>query len=267
MAKIFTIFNQKGGVGKTTTTINLAAGVARLEKKILLVDMDPQGNASSGLGIIDREELPNLYDIVADDTDVETCVVNVDERLDLLPSNSNLVGVEVLLAQEDNWEHMLDHALQKIEADYDYIFIDCPPSLGFLSVLALVAADRVIIPIQAEYYALEGVSQLFETIQLVIESHNPDLEIEGVILTMVDKRNNLSNQVADEVKNFFGDKLYDNVVPRNVRLAEAPSHGQSIYNYDRLSRGATAYKRISQEFLKRQGEKVQSRGFFGIFRV
>ncbi|NLY09112.1 MAG: ParA family protein [Tissierellia bacterium] len=267
MAKTFALFNQKGGVGKTTTAINLSAGVARLGRKVLLIDMDPQGNATSGMGVNSENFENTLYDVIANNLDISETIISIDNTLSLLPADPNLVGLEVMLARERNWEQILKDRLSKVSEEYDYIFIDCPPSLGFLSILSLVAANSVLIPIQSEYYALEGVSHLFNTIELVKANHNNDLDIDGVIMTMVDMRNNLAIQVIEEVRGFFKEKLYETMVPRNVRLAEAPSFGQSIYNYDRLSKGAQAYKKLSQEFLKRQGESIKGKRFFGLFNV
>lgn len=251
MGKIIAIFNQKGGVGKTTTSVNLAAGLGRLDKKILLVDLDPQGNSSSGLGI-EKEKLEILiYDVLTNDINIEDAIYDSSaENVSILPSNSDLAGLEVELAREGNWEEILKNKLKPIKNKYDYIFIDCPPSLGILSVTGLIAADSVIIPIQCEYYALEGVSQLFKTIELVRNSYNPDIEIEGVVLSMFDGRTNLSIQVVEEVKAYFKGKVYTSIIPRNVRLAEAPSHGLSIMDYDERSKGAEAYKELSQEFLE-----------------
>jgi len=251
MGKTIAIFNQKGGVGKTTTSINLAAGVARLGKNILLIDLDPQGNSTSGLGV-ERESIENqLYDVFSGDIEVETAIYKTTaENVSIIPSNSDLAGLEVELAREGNWEELLKTKLEPIKDKFDYIFIDCPPSLGILSVTALIASDSVIIPIQCEYYALEGVSQLFTTIELVRGSYNPNLEIEGVVLSMFDGRTNLSIQVVEEVKEFFKGKVYTSIIPRNVRLAEAPSHGLSIMDYDNRSKGAQAYNDLSEEFLE-----------------
>ncbi len=251
MGKIIAIFNQKGGVGKTTTSVNLAAGLGRLDKKILLVDLDPQGNSSSGLGV-EKESLETLiYDVITDDIDIERAIYESSaQNVSLLPSNSDLAGLEVELAREGKWEEILKNKLSTIKDKFDYIFIDCPPSLGILSVMGLIAADSVIIPIQCEYYALEGVSQLFKTIELVRNSYNPNIEIEGVVLSMFDGRTNLSIQVVEEVKNYFKGKVYTSIIPRNVRLAEAPSHGLSIMDYDERSKGAEAYKELSKEFLE-----------------
>ena len=251
MGKTVAIFNQKGGVGKTTTSINLSAGLGRLGKKILLIDLDPQGNSTSGLGLEKNLIENQLYDVFSEDIDIETAIYESSaENVSLLPSNSDLAGLEVELAREGNWEELLKNKLKEAKEKYDYIFIDCPPSLGILSVAGLIASDSVIIPIQCEYYALEGVSQLFKTIELVRASHNPNLEIEGVVLSMFDGRTNLSIQVVEEVKKYFKSKVYTSIIPRNVRLAEAPSHGLSIMDYDDRSKGSEAYRDLSEEFLE-----------------
>jgi chromosome partitioning protein len=250
MGKVVSIFNQKGGVGKTTTSINLSAGLGKLGKKILLIDLDPQGNSTSGLGLEKRELEYLIYDVLAMDLPVKEAIFPTSaENLSIIPSNSELAGLEIELAKEGNWEERLKNKLKDIKDDYDFIFIDCPPSLGILSVISLIASDSVIIPIQCEYFALEGVSQLFETIELVRRSYNTDLEIEGVVLSMFDGRTNLSIQVVEEVKNFFKGKVYTSIIPRNVRLAEAPSHGLSIMDYDARSKGAESYMDLAEEFL------------------
>jgi len=255
MGKVVAIFNQKGGVGKTTTSINLSAGVGKLGKKVLLVDIDPQGNSTSGLGI-EKNKIENLiYDILALDLPIEQGIHQTSaENVSIIPSNSQLAGLEIEFARSDNWEGSLKSELDKVRGDYDYIFIDCPPSLGILSVIGLVASDSVLIPVQCEYYALEGVSQLFETIELVKKSYNPKLDIEGVVLSMFDGRTNLSIQVVEEVKTFFRGKVYVNIIPRNVRLAEAPSYGLSIMDYDDKSKGSIAYMDLAEEFLDLQDE-------------
>ena len=233
MGKIISIFNQKGGVGKTTTSINLSAGLGKLGKNILLIDLDPQGNSTSGLGLEKSEVEYLIYDVLAMNHPIEKAILPTSaENLKIIPSNSQLAGLEIELAREENWEERLKEKLVLIKDDYDYIFIDCPPSLGILSVISLIASDSVIIPVQCEYFALEGVSQLFETIELVKKGYNPDLKIEGVVLSMFDGRTNLSIQVVEEVKKFFRGKVYTSIIPRNVRLAEAPSHGLSIMDYD-----------------------------------
>lgn len=251
MGKVISIFNQKGGVGKTTTTINLSAGVGRMGKKILVVDIDPQGNSTSGLGVEKNQVDFIAYDVLANDTPIKEAIHETSaENVELIPANNELAGLEIELARESGWETILKEKLELIKGDYDYVFIDCPPSLGILSIIGLVASDSVIIPIQCEYYALEGVSQLFETIRLVKKGLNPNLEIEGVVLSMFDGRTNLSIQVVDEVKSFFKGKVYTSIIPRNVRLAEAPSHGLSVLDYDLKSKGAEAYMELAEEFLE-----------------
>lgn len=250
MGKIISIFNQKGGVGKTTTSINLSAGLGKLGKKVLLLDLDPQGNSTSGLGIDKREMDKQIYDILTGEIGIKEAIYESSaENVHLIPSNNDLAGLEIELASEDGWQRTLLDLIGDISQDYDYIFIDCPPSLGILSIIGLVASNSVIIPVQCEYYALEGVSQLFDTIELVKRGFNPNLEIEGVVLSMFDGRTNLSIQVVDEVKAFFKGKVYVNIIPRNVRLAEAPSHGLSIMDYDSKSKGSIAYMDLAEEFL------------------
>ncbi len=253
MGKIIAIFNQKGGVGKTTTSINLSSGIGKMGKKVLLVDIDPQGNSTSGLGVDKNAVEHIIYDILALGLPIEEGIFSTSaENVDIIPSNNQLAGLEIELAREGNWEMILKNELNKVRDNYDYIFIDCPPSLGILSVIGLIAADSVIIPIQCEYYALEGVSQLFDTIELVKKSFNPSLDVEGVVLSMFDGRTNLSIQVVDEVKSFFKGKVYTNIIPRNVRLAEAPSYGLSIMDYDDKSKGAEAYMDLAEEFIDLQ---------------
>ena len=250
MGKIISIFNQKGGVGKTTSSINLSAGIGRLGKKVLLIDLDPQGNSTSGLGVEKNQVESQIYDVLALDSSIHKSIHETSaENVYIIPSNSQLAGLEIELAREGNWESLLRDKLSIIKDDFDFIFIDCPPSLGILSVLGLIASDSVIIPIQCEYYALEGVSQLFDTIQLVKANFNPGLDIEGVVLSMFDGRTNLSIQVVDEVKAYFKGKVYVSIIPRNVRLAEAPSHGLSIMDYDDRSKGSEAYMELAEEFL------------------
>lgn len=250
MSKIISIFNQKGGVGKTTTSINLSSGIGKLGKKVLLVDLDPQGNASSGLGVDKNRVDKLLYDVLSLDTPIEEAIYESSaENLELIPSNNQLAGLEIEFARAGNWETSLKDRLSLIKDKYDYIFIDCPPSLGILSLIGLIASDSVIIPIQCEYYALEGVSQLFDTIEMVRKSYNPGLDIEGVVLSMFDGRTNLSIQVVEEVKSFFKGKVYTNIIPRNVRLAEAPSYGLSIMDYDSKSKGSEAYMDLAEEFI------------------
>jgi len=252
MGKAIAIFNQKGGVGKTTTNINLAACLALKGKKILVLDIDPQGNTTSGLGISKKTLVNTSYELLINDSmDPKTAILKTGiKNLDILPASVDLAGAEIELVQLEGREKRLKKALDKIRRDYDYIFIDCPPSLGLLTINALTAVDSVLIPIQCEFYALEGVSQLISTIELVRKSLNPTLQIEGVILSMFDGRINLSIQVVEEVKKYFGSKLYSTVIPRNVRLAEAPSFGMPITTYDPKSKGAIAYQAFAVEFLE-----------------
>ena len=252
MGKAIAIFNQKGGVGKTTTNINLAACLANKGKKVLVLDVDAQGNTTSGLGIIKKNLDFTSYDLLIDDSldPFKTVYKTGVENLDIIPASVDLAGVEIELTQIEGREKRLKNALSSIRKHYDYIFIDCPPSLGLLTINALTAVDSVLIPIQCEFYALEGVAQLISTIDLVKKHMNRNLEIEGVILSMFDGRTNLSIQVVEEVKKFFGDKLYKTVIPRNVRLAEAPSYGLPITAYDPKSKGALAYEAFAEEFLE-----------------
>ena len=250
MSKIVSIFNQKGGVGKTTTIVNLSAAVGKLDRKVLVIDIDPQGNATSGFGVNKRALDFSIYDSLINKTPLNKIIVKTSaEDVDLVPSNVELAGAEIELTKYENRELSLKKALEDVKDNYQYIFIDCPPSLGLLSINALAASESVLIPIQCEYYALEGVSQLVDTIRLVKKSLNPDLEIEGVVLSMFDGRTNLSIQVVDEVKKYFKGKVYTSIVPRNVRLAEAPSHGLSVIDYDPKSKGAEAYSELAEEFL------------------
>jgi chromosome partitioning protein len=249
--KIIAVVNQKGGVGKTTTTINIAAQLASAKKSVLIVDLDPQGNASSGLGI-DRQADQTTYDLVCNGAQLSAVVQETNvAQLFIAPANANLAGAEVELVNTQQREFSLQKALAP--AAYDYIFIDCPPSLGLLTINALTASTSVLIPVQAEYYALEGLSQLLNTVQAVRGSTNPNLELLGIALTMFDKRNSLSEQVLGEVENYFGDKLFKTVIPRNVRLAEAPSYGRTIYEHDKWSKGARSYKALAKEVLDRLG--------------
>lgn len=250
MSKVIAIANQKGGVGKTTTAVNLGACLGELGCKVLVVDADPQGNATSGLGINWNHIRTSIYDCLISDIDPRTAVIETEfAGVWVLPSSIDLAGAEVELVDLDHREYRLRRIIASLRDDYDYVFIDCPPSLGLLTVNALAAADSVLIPIQCEYYALEGLTQLLNTIKLVKGRLNAGLEIEGVLLTMFDGRTNLSIQVADEVKRFFKDKVYSTIIPRNVRLSEAPSHGKPITVYDNRSRGAEVYRELAEEVL------------------
>ena len=251
MGKIVSIANQKGGVGKTTTAINLSTILAKKGKKVLMIDADPQGNASSGVGI-DRDDIElSTYDVLINDDTMEEVVKKTNiKNLNLCPSNINLAGAEVELVSVMSREHRLKEKLDVIRDNYDFIIIDCPPSLGLITLNAFTASDSVLIPVQCEYYALEGLGQLLNTIALVKKHLNKEIEIEGALLTMYDIRTNLSNQVVKEVKKYFNDKVYKNVIPRNVKLSEAPSYGMPISMYDPRSKGAKSYEKFVKEFLK-----------------
>ena len=251
MGRIIAIANQKGGVGKTTTSVNLSACIAYLGKKVLLIDIDPQGNASSGIGISKGELETCIYDVLIDDEPVENVIIHSKvENLHVLPATISLAGAEIELVSTISRELRLKNALESIKDKYDFIIIDCPPSLGLLTINSLTAADAVIIPVQCEYYALEGLSQLLSTIRLVQKHLNKTLMIDGVLLTMLDARTNLGLQVIEEVKKYFQDKVYKTVIPRNVRLSEAPSHGEPIIIYDSRSRGAEVYLELAREVIK-----------------
>ncbi len=250
MSKSIAVFNQKGGVGKTTTVVNLSACLASKGKKILMLDIDPQGNTTSGVGIDKTTLEKTIYDVLINGDNPKECIVATGkENLFIIPASVQLAGAEIELTQMNKRELKLRECLDNIKSEFDYIFIDCPPSLGLLSINALSAVDSVLIPIQCEYYALEGVSQLMNTIKLVKKGLNPDLDIEGVVLSMFDGRTNLSIQVVDEVKKYFRGKVYTTMIPRNVRLAEAPSFGMSIIEYDLKSKGAEAYLDLAEEFI------------------
>ena len=249
MAKIVAIVNQKGGVGKTTTCVNLAAAVKAAGKRVLLCDFDPQANATSGMGV-DKSTSNGVYDVIMNGASTESVIVSTPYG-DVLPSSKALAGAGVEMIEMENRQFLLKAALRQVAEQYDYIFIDCPPSLELLTLNALCAANSLLVPVQGEYYALEGLSDLMNTVRIVRRSMNPSLDIEGVLLTMFDGRTNLAMQVAEEVKHYFPGKVYATVIPRNVRLSEAPSHGKPITAYDRGCRGAEAYLALANEFLKK----------------
>ncbi len=253
MARVICIANQKGGVGKTTTTVNLASALSQLGRKVLIIDMDPQGNASSGIGI-KRFEIQdaNVYHVLVGEKDIKEVLNNsAIQNLSVIAANPDLVGAEIELVDMPQREYRLKSAIQTIQDDFDYIIIDCPPSLGLLTVNALSSADTFLVPLQCEYYALEGLSQLLNTAGIIKKNLNPNLKIEGIVLTMFDARNNLSHQVVQEIQSHFGDKVFRSIIPRNVRLSEAPSHGQSIITYDPKSIGAKKYQELAIELDER----------------
>ncbi len=259
MGKIVSIANQKGGVGKTTTTVNLGAILAKKGKKVLLIDTDPQGNATSGLGI-DKKAEYSSYNLLVEDIKAEDVIKDsMVKNLKICPSNINLAGAEVELVSMMSRETRLKEKLEGIKDDFDYILIDCPPSLGLITLNAFTASDSVLIPVQCEYYALEGLGQLLNTINLVQKHLNPDIKIEGAVLTMFDTRTNLSNQVVKEVKNYFEDKVYKTLIPRNIKLSEAPSYGMPITLYDPRSKGAKCYEKLAREFLKNNEEDKKAK--------
>ena len=251
MGKIIAVFNQKGGVGKTTTVVNLAAALGLKNKSVLIIDMDPQGNTSSAFGKKGLPEQATTYEWLIGAATLDEAIVQAENHVFLVPSDANLAGLEIELASQSKRERRLTERLTGTER-YDYVFLDCPPSLGLLSLNALTAADSVLIPIQCEYYALEGVSQLVKTIELVRKELNPKLKIEGVLLTMYDGRNNLAQDVVEEVKKHFGKSVFRTAIPRNIRLAEAPSYGESVILYDPQSKGAIAYRKLADEVWKRR---------------
>ncbi len=252
MGRTIVIANQKGGVGKTTTTINLSASLAKLGKKVLVIDMDPQGNTTSGLGVEKDEAENTVYELLLGECTLEDCMQKeVFENLTVVPSNVNLAGAEIELIGVEEKEYLLKKALDEVKENYDFILIDCPPSLNMLTINSMCAGDTVLVPIQCEYYALEGLSQLMHTIELVQDRLNPELEIEGVVFTMYDARTNLSLQVVENVKNNLNQTIYKSIIPRNVRLAEAPSHGLPITEYDAKSTGAEAYRMLAEEVIHR----------------
>ncbi len=261
MGKIISFSNQKGGVGKTTTCVNMAAYLASFGKKVLLVDLDPQGNATTGLGFSKGSLKKSVYNVLIDGETVEDNVLATEiEGMSILPSNIDLAGAEVQLVYKKNRDRVLKGALDKVKGQYDFVMLDCPPSLGLITINALAASDSVIIPIQSEFYALEGLSQLINTLSLVRLHLNSELAVEGVVLTMYDGRSTISKQIAAEIKKYFNKKLYEIVVPRNVRLSEAPSHGKPIMLHDPKCMGARAYQALTQEFLDKSQNNSEEKG-------
>lgn len=256
MGKIISFTNQKGGVGKTTTCINLAAYVAAMGKKVLVLDLDSQGNATSGLGIEKNKDLKTIYDVISGDTSLDEVIKpTLLENLDIIPATVDLAGAEIEMVQMPQREKIIKGILEPVKNSYDFIMIDCPPSLGLITVNALTASDSIIIPIQCEFFPLEGLTQLMNTIKLIKYHLNPTIDIEGVVMTMKDKRSNLTAQVSDEILKFFGKRVFFTYIPRNIRLAEAPSHGEPILVYEPYSKGAEAYMSLAEEFLDRNKVK------------
>lgn len=256
MGKVIAFSNQKGGVGKTTTCVNVSACLAGLGKKVLILDLDPQGNATSSLGVEKNDDLKSIYNVIVGETAIEEVVRRTKyKNLDIIPADINLAGAEIDLVQMDNREKILKNALDKIKNSYDYITIDCPPSLGLLTVNALTSSDSIIIPILCEFLSLEGLTQLMNTVWLVKQHLNSKLEIEGVVLTMKSARSNLVNEVSAEIRKFFDKKVFNTAIPRNIRVAEAPSYGESVIDYDPKCKGAVAYMELTQELLKRNNDK------------
>lgn len=253
MAQIISVANQKGGVGKTTTTVNLGACLASLGKKVLLVDMDAQGNATSGVGIRKPDVTRDIYDVLVNELPIdEATLITEHENLSIVPATLQLAGAEIELTSMMARESRLKGSLAEVSSQYDYILIDCPPSLGHLTINSFTASDSILIPVQCEYYALEGLSQLLNTVRLVQKHFNPELEIEGVLLTMYDARTNLGSEVVEEVRKYFREKVYETIIPRNIRLSEAPSHGKPIIDYDPRSRGAEVYQALAKEVVSRE---------------
>ncbi len=250
MGKIIAVFNQKGGVGKTTTNVNLSASLGKMGKKVLVLDLDPQGNTTSGYGIEKNEVENTIYEVMLEGVSIKDSIIQTEyENIDIVAAASDLAGAEIEISEIEKREFILKDAINKVKDEYDYVFIDCPPSLGMLTINCLTAVDSVLIPIQCEYYALEGVSQLMQTIKLVKSRLNPNIDIQGVVLSMFDGRANLSIQVVEEVKKYFKGSVYTTLIPRNVRLAEAPSHGMPAVYYDNKCKGAIAYLELAEEFI------------------